>query len=159
MSRIAVAFALAVLSTVSPAPARAQAEGEAAPPPTAEEMIEVTRETYRPRGLRRRCPAPKPGEIVVCAPDPDEQRVPSSTDDAIAAGEAVADGVPRAPDLFGISRGGVVATGCFIPPCPPPYPPMIDLSKIPEPLTPEEAALVFRAEDVNPAEASPAAAP
>lgn len=159
-SKIA-AFVGAALALAGASSGRAQEADRTAAAPSAEEMIEVAREAYRPPGLRRRCPPPLPGEIVVCAPDSDDQRVSSPTDDAIAAGEAIADGVPRAPDVFGIPPGGVtVATGCFIPPCPPPMPPLIDVSAIPEPLTAEEARHVYRAEDLaSPAEASPAAAP
>lgn len=154
------AFVAAALALAGASSGRAQESGQTAAAPSAEEMIEIAREAYRPPGLRRRCPPPLPGEIVVCAPDSDDQRVSSPTDDAIAAGEAVADGVPRAPDVFGIPRGTPVATGCFVPPCPPPMPPLIDVSAIPEPLTPEQARHVYRAEDPpNPAEASPAAAP
>jgi hypothetical protein len=101
--------------------------------------------------------------IVVCRQreDPDKHRLPSPTERARAAGEMPPDAIPRAPDLWGGMQGGVtVATGCIIPPCPRSMPPLIDFSKLPEPLTPEEAALVFRAEDApSPAEASPAAAP
>ena len=155
MSRRAAAFAIAAFS-LPLCPTFAQD----APPehPTAEEMIEVAREAYRPPGLPRRCPAPKPNEIVVCAPDPNEYRVPSSLDDAIEAGRAVPDGVPRAPDVLGLLP--CEAVGCISIGKDPPPIYLIDLDAIPVALTPEEAALVFRAEDPpTPAEASPAAAP
>jgi hypothetical protein len=158
MPKQAAALAVAAFVALGAPPLSAQEGAE--PPPSAEEMIEVARELYRPSGLRERCSAPAPGEIVVCAPTSDEFRVTSPTDDAIDAGKAVAGGSPRAPDLFGIPHGVTVATGCFIPPCPPPMPPLIDLKAIPEPLTREEARHVFRAEDApNPAAASPAELP
>ncbi len=120
--------------------------------PTAEQMIEVAREAYRPPGLRRKCPPPeRPGEIVVCAPDPDEYRVSSPTDDAIAAGEPVADGVPRAPDVFGLPPCNTQTVCMKVGRAPPPIY-IIDLEAIPEPLTPEQAAKVFRAEDLETAE-------
>jgi hypothetical protein len=125
---------------------RAQ-ERDASEDPTAEEMIAVEREAWRAPGIRRRCPAPKAGEIVVCAPNPDEFRVESPTDEAIRKGEAVRDSALRAPDVFGLPPcrsytfcGKVGRT---------PEPPLlIDLEALPHPLTPEEAALVFRAEDL-----------
>jgi hypothetical protein len=135
--------------------AGAQVQREAAP--TAEEMIEAAREAYRPRGLRRRCPVGAPGEIVVCPSDPDEHRVPSSLDEATAAGRAMFDGVPRAPDVFGLPSCEIVHCVSVGSPPPPLY--LIDLKAIPEPLTPEEARQVLRAENPSPAGASPAAAP
>lgn len=156
MSRRAAALAIAAfLPPASPA----FAQELPAEHPTAEEMIEVAREAARPPGLRRRCPTPKGNEIVVCAPDPDEYRVPSGLDDAIAAGRAVPDGIPRAPDVFGLPPCEAYAFCATVGRDPEP-PLIIDLEAIPEPLTPEEAALVFRAEDLpTPAGASPAAAP
>ena len=153
MRSTAIAVAFLALGTA------ARAQDPPPPTPTPQEMIEVARETYRPPGLGSDCPVGRPGEIVVCASNPDEFRVDSSTDEAIAAGEPVDDGIPRAPNVFGI------------PPCEsymmctkfgsvPPYPPLIDLEALPEPLTREEAANVFHAEDrPNPAAASPAAVP
>jgi hypothetical protein len=129
------------------------------PPPSAEEMIGVARELYRPSGLRERCSAPAPGEIVVCAPASDEFRVTSPTDDAIATGEAVFDGLPRAPDVFGLPPCSAYVFCSKVGRVPPPVY-LIDLEAIPEPLTPEEARHVFRAEDApSPAEASPAELP
>lgn len=133
--------------------------------PDAAEMISVAREVWRSPGLRRRCAPPQPGEIVVCAPDPDEFRVESPTDEAIRKGERPPGMPPNAMHLFDP------------PPCVPsllslcskigkaaPPPPEVDLSRLPVPLTPEEAAHVFRADDapaaeVTPAEALPAAVP
>ena len=157
-----VAFAVATSACLAASPGRTQ-EREAGDNPTAEQMIEVAREVWRSPGIRRRCPASTPGEIVVCAPNSDEFRVESPTDEAIRKGEAVRDGVLRAPDVFGLppckSYGFCSRMGRT------PEPPLlIDLAALPHPLTPEEAALVFRAEDAPAAEpatpeaASPAAA-
>ena len=148
-----------ILTVLAASPCRGQDEpGRAA---TTEAMIETAREVWRPPGLRRGCPAPqRANEIVVCAENPDKYRVASPTDEAIERGEAVDDGLPRAPDVFGIPAGGVtVAKGCFIPPCPRPMPPLIDFSALPEPLTPEQAARVFRAEDAPPGLSPEAASP
>ena len=158
----AVALSVVLLGTA--APIDAQSEQAAEEPRTAEQFIETAREAYsvreRPEPLV--CPAPVGNEIVVCArsDEPDDQRLPSPTERAYAAGELPPDPIPSAPDLWGGMRGGVtVAKGCFIPPCPRPMPPIVDFSRIPEGLTPEEAALVFRAEDgLSPEGASPAAA-
>ncbi len=167
LPRKAAAFVLAVLALAGATPGHAQEVTAAASPPTAEQMIEVAREAYRPPGLRRRCPQPTtPDEIVVCAPDRDAFRVSSPTDDAIRAGQPVPDGVPRAPDVFGLPPCKAYAFCAKMGRTPEP-PLLIDLAALPEALTPEEAALVFRAEDrpdaadvaASPAAASPAAAP
>ncbi len=155
MARSAVAFAL-IAAAFGAAPADAQDEATA--DATAEAMIETARETYRPPGLGRRCPPGRPGEIVVCATEPDVYRVESPTAEAIRNGEPVHD-VPRAPQLAA-PPCDAKNVGCFKFGAPPPMPPLIDFAAIPEPLTPEEAARVFRAEDApNPAAASPAEAP
>lgn len=159
MPKSASLLAAALAASFAAPPAFAQDAGDE---PTAEEMIEVAREAYRPPGLTRKCQPGKPGEIVVCATDPDAYRVESSTDQAIRTGQPVFDGIPRAPDVFGIppcESQSVCMKGGWVPP----QVHLIDLSAIPVPLTEEEAAMVFRAEDGPPrqpirAEASPAAA-
>ncbi|KRA81449.1 hypothetical protein [Altererythrobacter sp. Root672] len=155
MRKSASAFAAALTASIFVQPASAQ---ETDSEPTAEEMIEAAREAYRPPGLMRRCPVGEPGEIVVCATDPDAYRVESSTDQAIRTGEPVADRVPRAPDVFGIppcKSQTVCIKGGWVPP----QVHLIDLSAIPVPLTEEEAAMVFRAEDGPPPEPQSLAAP
>lgn len=161
----AAAVVAAVLSACvwHAVPARGQdnssIEARPAPSLTAERLLEVAREAYRPSGLPGGCDAGKAGEIVVCASASDRvQRVSSPTDDAIAAGVAVRDRVLRAPELAP-PPCDPRSRGCFKFGAPPPMPPMIDFSAIPEPLTPEEAALVFRVEDApSSAAASPAEA-
>jgi hypothetical protein len=155
----AVAFAAA--ACLSAAGARAQ-DGDAARAPTAEELLEVAREVWRSPDLRG-CPEAKPGEIVVCKPEEEQPRLESPTDEAIRNGEPMPDGIPRAPYVFGLHPCNEW------PYCHPmgkdPIPPLIiDLAALPHALTPEEAALVFRAEDLpastaTPEAASPAAAP
>ncbi len=70
---------------------------------------------------------------MVCAKTEDQEqfRVQSSAElDPTGAGAR--GGVPRAPDVGTNYPGMVVARGCFIPPCPPPMPKIIDLKAIPE---------------------------
>lgn len=124
---------------------QAQPEAEAPPQPsTTEQMLETARLRYAVRSPRADpCPPEQAGVIVVCRrlEDPESQRVPGTIDQAIAAGAAVNDGLPRAPDLMGIPDGGVsVGGGCFVPPCPPPAAIMIDLKALPEPPPGSDAA-------------------
>lgn len=131
------------LAQDSPAPPAAPApEGEAAAEPaplTAEQALANASTVYAVRVPRADpCPPQKAGEIVVCRrlEDPDSLRVPSPTEEAIANGQAVGDGVPRAPDLFGIPSTGVsVGFGSVPPPAL-----MIDLKAIPEPPAGSDAA-------------------
>jgi hypothetical protein len=148
------ALALTLTCALGTMPAAAQAQdGEqaAAEPLTAERIIEVARERLRPPGVWRPCPLPEnPNEIIVCAQDPDEQRVESPTDKAIRTGQAVDDGIPRAPDLSPPCTGMCMRVG------PTPYRPIIvDLTNQPEGLSEEDAALVYRVEDGPPRDAPP----
>jgi hypothetical protein len=98
---------------------------------------------------------------VVCRQleDPDQFRVASPTERANAADEMPPDPIPQAPYVLGLPECGVEVTCHRFGRTPPPIY-IIDLSAIPEALTPEESALVFRAEDQpTPEAASPAAAP
>lgn len=119
-------------------------------------MIEVAREVYGSPDLRERCAQPEPGEIVVCHTEPEQPRLESPTDEAIRKGERPPGMQPNAAHLFDP------------PPCVPSLltfcgkfgraprtPEIVDLTALPEPLTPEVAALVFRAE-VRAADAGPA---
>lgn len=111
---------------------------------SAEQVMTNARLVYAVRPPRRDpCPPEQEGVIVVCRrlEDPESQRVPGTIDEAIEADAPVPDGLPRAPDLFGIPDGGVsVAGGCFFPPCPPPTAIMIDLKALPEPPPGSDAA-------------------
>lgn len=138
MLRIRVAVA-ALLLALPPAPLAAQDLPPDSPPvqgppaqahkPTAEEVLEAESQSLKAPGTLKPCPRGKGNEIVVCAQDQGDQRVPSDTDQGLNT----KDGLPRAPDVFGIPEGGVVvARGCFFPPCPRKMPPIIDLKKIPE---------------------------
>ena len=122
-------------------------EGE---PVTAEQALESAKRAYSPPDLRptRECPAPAlVGEIVVCAqPEPaGKYRVPSSAD-LDPTGLGARDGKPHAPDQITNYPGPVVANGCFIPPCPPPMPVLIDLKAIPEAPPGSDADLIARGE-------------
>ena len=165
MRRQAVALAMAVLGS---APAvRAQSEGmaPAGEAPTAEEIVARAREVYTVRkDAPDPCATPVGNEIVVCREkiDPESQSVPSPTERANAAGERPPDPIPQAPYVLGLPECRVEVTCHRIGRAPPPIY-NIDLSKIPEGLTPEEARRVFRAEDLppdpTPEAASPTAAP
>lgn len=136
------------------APVASQSQGPAEPAkPTAEEVAEAARLSLKAPGTLERCKAPKGDEIVVCAQDPNALRVPSDTE----LGVNTKDGVPRAPDVFGIPQGGVIiARGCFIPPCPRKMPLIIDLKAIPEAPPGSDAA---RYKDDADARAKAASAP
>ena len=129
---------------------------------TAEEIIETARKVYTVAEPEPDpCPTSPGDEIVVCGrlDQPDDQRLASPTERAYESGEMPSDPVPRAPYVLGLPQCGVEVTCHRVGRAPPPIY-IIDLSKIPEPLTPEEAAHVFRAEDLpTPAAASPAAVP
>ena len=93
----------------------------------------------------------------------EDQRLPSPTERAIAAGEKPPDRIPDAPYVLGLPECGVEVTCHRVGKAPPPIY-IIDFDKIPVALTPEEAAHVVRAEDLpqdqaSSGEASPAAAP
>ena len=157
----AVVLAVSLIGLADRAAAQT-GEGEA--PRTAEQFIETARETYSVKQEPAPCRTPVGNEIVVCRErlDPESQRLQSPTERAYANDEMPRDPIPNAPYVLGLPECGVEVTCHRIGRTPPPsY--IIDLSKIPEPLTPGEAALVFRAEDLppepSPAAASPAAAP
>lgn len=152
---LAVAFGLA-------APAVAQSDEATEPPRTAEQFLETARKVYTvDEPEPDPCPAATTDEIVVCRQfeDMPDQRLPSPTERAYAAGDRPPDPIPAAPYVLGLPECGVEVVCHRVGRAPPPIY-IIDLSKIPEPLTPDEAAQVFRAEDPpNPEAASPAAAP
>ncbi|MGN3974787.1 hypothetical protein [Tsuneonella sp. SYSU-LHT278] len=134
MKTVALLLLCAGLAAALPVPAAAQPA--AGPPVTATQAIETAKQAYGPPDARAKetCPPHRPGEeIVVCAEveDQDQFRVRSSGE-LDPAGAGARGGVPRAPDVGTTYPGAVVARGCFIPPCPPPMPKIIDLKAIPE---------------------------
>ena len=130
----ALAAAFAVLGAAPLAaqdrPAETATQGPPAPDAkSSQDMVDSANE--RLRATRKPCQSAKPGEIVVCAQDPNDLRVPSDLDQGINSH----DPEPRTPDLFNLPPPlgiGVTFKGCFIPPCPRPMPPIIDLKAIPE---------------------------
>lgn len=82
---------------------------------------------------RERCIPSTGNGIVVCAHNEENDRqklpVPHEPDSSRQAG----DGTPRAPNVHGIADiGGLTTKGCFLPPCPPPPMPIIDVSALPQ---------------------------
>src|SRR5205085_11907683 len=100
-------------------------------PLTVEQMVEAAHAKLRPLELRTRCPPAANGEIVVCGEVQHATGVPSSLDDAIAAGLAVPDGKPRAPDVLGMRPCKSYTVCSRVGRAPPPIP-LIDLKAIPE---------------------------
>ena len=107
-----------------------------AAPVTADDAIAAAEDAYGPPDSRAKpeCPTPKPGgEIVVCGQTEDQSRFRvKSSGDLDPTGAGAKDNVPRAPAVGTVYPGIVVARGCFIPPCPPAMPVLIDLKAIPE---------------------------
>jgi len=160
----AVTLGIALLGLAAPAAAQ---DAQAAPEPrSAEDFIARAREVYTVREPGPEpCPEATAAEIIVCKPyaEDDSQRLPSPTERARAAGDKPPDPIPDAPYVLGLPECKVEVVCHRMGRAPPPIY-IIDLEAIPEPLTPEQAARVFRAEDVppepaSPAVASPAAAP
>ena len=156
-------IALAVVLLPAARPATAQSVPPEEPQPrTAEQFIETARRIYSVREPRSEpCVAPVGNEIVVCRevdkiPD---QRLPSPTERAQATGERPPDAVPQAPYVLGLPECGVQVACHRMGSAPRPIH-IIDFDSIPEPLPPEQAALIGRVEDASRSEgASPAAAP
>jgi len=159
------AVALTMVLIGSATPATAQSAQAAEEPRTAEEFIETARAAYSVIDRREPCATPVGNEIVVCRQriDPESQRLPSPTERANALGERPPDPIPDAPYVLGLPECGIEVVCHRIGSAPTPIY-IIDLEAIPEPLSPEEAALVIRAEEApggtaSPGAASPAAAP
>jgi hypothetical protein len=100
---------------------------------TPEQIVDAARGRLRPVEMRTRCPPAAHGEIVVCGEVQHSTGVPSSLDDAIAAGQAVPDGKPHAPNVFGIKPcQPSLLSVCLNGRTPLPRVPLIDLKAIPE---------------------------
>ncbi len=110
-------------------------------------MLMGARSTYAPDAAARQCrEKAASGEIVVCAQDDSQFRMPSTSQSDPNSDEALKDGQLRPPDLEKKYPGVVAARGCFLPPCPkgPLY--IIDLSAIPETPPGSDADKVARGE-------------
>ncbi|MGB5779119.1 hypothetical protein [Allopontixanthobacter sediminis] len=133
MSRSAGLAALIIIIAGNPAYSQDQR------PVTAEQVAERAQEAYGPPPPEPECAPPEGDEIVVCAREQDNSqfRVKSSTELDPESEEALADGLPRAPDVAGpgIFKGPATVGGLCIPglqKCPPPPALIIDLSALPE---------------------------
>jgi hypothetical protein len=72
------------------------------------------------------------GEIVVCGRRGANEKERLPLRDLLESARSTRDGVPHAPNVFGIGDiGGVKVRGCFLPPCPPPLMPDIDFAALP----------------------------
>ncbi|WP_246543378.1 hypothetical protein [Novosphingobium profundi] len=101
----------------------------------AENMLGENGRVTRDRSRRTCLRTIRQGEIVVCAPDEEEFRVESSSDLDPTGKNATDDGALHTPDVAGggIFKGKSTMGGmCFLGPCPPAQPLIIDLSSIPE---------------------------
>ena len=141
---------LAILLAWSAALGAQDTAPRAAPQVTADEALRAAAEVYGPPDPRasKACPPQVPGgEIVVCGEleDPEKHRVQSSSE-LDPTGVGAKDNAPRAPNVGTVYPGVVVASGCFIPPCPPPMPVLIDLKAIPEAPEGSDADLIGRGE-------------
>ena len=133
---IRAAAAIFAISLASPLQAQVESARSAAPArtSTAEDALEASRDAYGPPRPRDCGPAAD-GEIVVCgAPVDNEQfRVESDT----ASGQAIGDGVPRAPDASGayIFKGPATVGGLCgfgLKGCPPPPIYIVDFEALPD---------------------------
>lgn len=118
------------LATVLPSSAIAQSRSETsdADRAMAEKMMGAGGR-ITPDRVRNRCANPtRQGEIVVCAPNPDQFRMPSTTDADPTSDQALKDGRLHTPDVGGkgIFKGKATATFGSVE-----QPYIIDLSTIP----------------------------
>jgi len=99
-------------------------------------------------GQRARCDRAGPdGGIVVCGGREANEKERLPLRDQLESARATRDGLPRAPNVFGIGDiGGVTAKGCFLPPCPPPVMPDIDFAALPEAPADSDADKIARGE-------------
>lgn len=150
--------ALAVLSSIvlgiaCPPDATAQAAG-GVPPVAAASDSSVAGGSETASPLRFEIPlVDKPcrtgtddGTIVVCGRNEENarQRLPLHEEDPR---RATNDGLPRAPNVFGIPDiGGVKVTGCFMRPCPPPVMPDINFAALPQAPEGSDADRIARGE-------------
>lgn len=143
LARVGLALAVMV-----PLPALAQnAESE-----TDRRVQDMVTGQKRQTDLRdKRCflPAQPGDDIVVCADvDPERDRLPLRGE--LESARSTNDGLPRAPDLSPRYPGTVVATGCFIPPCPAPPVYYVDVKDLPEAPTGSDANLIATGEKAEP---------
>lgn len=125
----------ASLCGASTAYAQTQADVSQSDAEIAERMLGNNGRVTQDRSRRNCLKTIRQGEIVVCAPDEEEFRVPSTADEDPTGSAGTNDGSLRPPDVAGdgIFKGKATMGGmCIVPPCPPEQPYLIDLSSIPE---------------------------
>ncbi|WP_232281043.1 hypothetical protein [Novosphingobium nitrogenifigens] len=71
------------------------------------------------------------GGISVCGHKEDSSKIRLPLRDELESSRATGDGVPRAPDVFGIKKGTISIGLCLMPPCKSEALPTIDFSKMP----------------------------
>ena len=141
--------ALVVLLAGSPVVAQQPLEAQRAEPP---QRIDLLREPEDEDAPLEDCSAEQEaamitGEIIVCRRKRSTAGTGFDKEDweRRYARRTMNKGDPRAPDVHGIQHGGVtVATGCFIPPCPPPPAYFIDFDKLPDPPPGSDADRISR---------------
>jgi len=111
-------------------------------------MIEQQKEAYGVPSRKPRCAPGAPGEIVVCARDDSRFRAAPTSEVDPNSAQALADGVPRAPDFSKGCHGG--ETGCVSFGWAPPPMYIIDLDAIPEPAPGSDADRIARGEMAAP---------
>lgn len=86
------------------------------------------------------------GGIVVCGKNEENDRQKLPIPGELATSHLTGDGTPRAPDLFGIKKGAVTIKGCFLPPCPGEFMPLIDVAALPKAPEGSDADLIAKGE-------------
>lgn len=140
------------LAAVPLAPLAAQSE-DSSPSVTADEAVEREHQAYGPQAPRPEVncdAAAAPGDIVVCAKrrvDDARYRVKSTAELDPKSRQNLYDGVPRAPDVFGIPpcTGVCIKMGSVPPPAL-----MIDLKAIREPPAGSDADKISKGEMAAP---------
>jgi hypothetical protein len=136
----------------APAAGAAQTPAASAPAPAdstqqAQDNAEIAQRLLT-AGQPKKCEKAGPdGGIVVCGgrEASDKERLPLR--DELDSARATRDGLPRAPNVFGIGDiGGITAKGCFLPPCPPTVMPDIDFAALPEAPPDSDADKIARGE-------------
>lgn len=109
-----------------------ETEAAATPSEPAVDTAEMARRLLTPLRKPRCDENAADGAIVVCGNNGENARQRLPLRDQLDSARATADGLPRAPNMFGIGNlGGVSVRGCFLPPCPPAVMPDIDFAALP----------------------------
>ena len=117
---------LLLLVALGAAPVRAQDAVQ----DRVDRAIAVQKHSYGPPTPRKSCGVPDDsGDIVVCAPDNSQYRIPSTAESNPRSKEALNTGIPRAPNVGTLPdcSQGCISIGSVPPPV---Y--LIDFSELPE---------------------------